>query len=538
MRYLSLTLLMAAPSAVFSFAPTTSRRWASVPAINSRRRTSLFADTAVLNAAAASSPLLNGKCVVSGFLTESAASEQFVFDLLHKHDVFKKIVAVCPDPDSAKKRLMSRSARYTGLLDVLSFSEGSSVPLTSELEGAVAWLAFGAAPSEAAAQAEAAVKAGIKHLVVVASGEGKVDFTDAKKKLEGSATAFTFIQTGSLVAGKEGGGIILEACGGCDGSGEHAVIPEGATVVREDAVRVATEAFMLPPSKDKTFALTSDSGGQALKYLKEVRGKGYTRQQEVGFLMTGGFQEFVVEEEKKAKEEADKEAAKNREMTPEEKAAKKAKEAQSDAEMFAEMEAEKKARKEKMILDLANKECEREWIKQRYAKQQEAGVSSDYGIFSRDTYFERNLDLFIKDVRERGEFNSEGMLVLLTEEDRERARDIAKAEAREARIEEERLARELEKELDRQVEEMKFEFEGKTYVKFEAKTKTVILDEEGVDIVGQWNEETKTIDPYEDDLGVLAEIAAFEEEQKEAEEAAKKAAKTEEPAADAAEKEE
>jgi len=77
-----------------------------------------------------------GKVVmISGFAydrAEDAASSSIVFDLLNNaidEDVdnfsFEKIVAFSGDTALAKKRLVSRRARYTGLLDKLDYAESS-----------------------------------------------------------------------------------------------------------------------------------------------------------------------------------------------------------------------------------------------------------------------------------------------------------------------------------------------------------------------------------------------------------------------------
>ena len=64
-------------------------------------------------------PLVTGTALVSGFLEAKERTDQFVFDLLHKHGAFTKIIAYNSDTSFAKKRLISRSARYSGLGNVL-----------------------------------------------------------------------------------------------------------------------------------------------------------------------------------------------------------------------------------------------------------------------------------------------------------------------------------------------------------------------------------------------------------------------------------
>ena len=47
--------------------------------------------------------------------------------------------------------------------------------------------------------------------------------------------------------------------------------------------------------------------------------------------------------------------------------------------------------------------------------------------------------------------------------------------------------------------------QGVTYLKYELEGREVILDEDGEDILGQWNAATQTIDPYDGpDLGIDA----------------------------------
>lgn len=92
-------------------------------------------------------PNLDGSCLVSGFVNTKERTDQFVFDLLNHEDSafeFKKIIAFVDDEKFAKKRLLSRSARYTGLLDKLDFKEAAvegALPVAAQLEGVNSWLA-------------------------------------------------------------------------------------------------------------------------------------------------------------------------------------------------------------------------------------------------------------------------------------------------------------------------------------------------------------------------------------------------------------
>lgn len=107
---------------------------------------------------------LGSTVLVSGFVDPASPtlgkdSDQAIFDLLnvdtHPDEPdrfglnFDRIVAFVPDAAFAKKRLVSRSARYSGLLNKLAFEQpaittGSSIvsmPTAQQLEGVTSWVA-------------------------------------------------------------------------------------------------------------------------------------------------------------------------------------------------------------------------------------------------------------------------------------------------------------------------------------------------------------------------------------------------------------
>ena len=61
---------------------------------------------------------IDGTVLVSGLVNHKDRTDQFLFDLINHEDSafeFKNITAFVDDAAFAKKRLLSRSARYTGL---------------------------------------------------------------------------------------------------------------------------------------------------------------------------------------------------------------------------------------------------------------------------------------------------------------------------------------------------------------------------------------------------------------------------------------
>jgi len=248
---------------------------------------------------------VKGSILVSGFLSPDR-TDSFGFDALNKLGVFEKIIAFSSDSAFAKKRLIGRNARYTGLLDVLDFAEGADDSLRasdSALSGCDAWLAFGVAPEAVRSSAEAAVAAGVKRVVLVVEGQCP-EANQLATTLDG--TSLTVIQCGEFVEGTEGGAVEIKAAGN--------VLPQGAEIARDEAIRVATESLLISLSEKKSFGLLKGNE-DAEAHVKELRTQGMTRTRELENLFNGSFAVFLEQKAAREKEEAEKaaEEAKRRE---------------------------------------------------------------------------------------------------------------------------------------------------------------------------------------------------------------------------------
>ncbi|CAJ1945032.1 unnamed protein product [Cylindrotheca closterium] len=85
-------------------------------------------------------------CIVSG----SRVTPELFYLLNHEDSAFgfNKIVSLSQDVSKTKKRLLTRTARYTGLLSKLAYEEGTVVPPSSVLEEATNWIALVDTPDE------------------------------------------------------------------------------------------------------------------------------------------------------------------------------------------------------------------------------------------------------------------------------------------------------------------------------------------------------------------------------------------------------
>jgi hypothetical protein len=242
-----------------------------------------------------------------------------IFDVLHDVGRYASISVLSASAASARKSLLSRTARYSGLVDVLKFFEGAQEDaLVAAMSGADAWLALNADEASFPIQLAAAKRAGVARVFALFTSGGPTSALGDAGALEAalaeSGLVYTVMRTGTLVDAGVGGGLILDAVD----------VPVCDDVPREDVFRFVSEALSLEAAEGRLFSLCPSSRtGDA---LREMRRAGYERREEVEALLKG----LVVEA-------PDPEAA-PAEATPEEAAAA----AESAAEAEAKREAEVK----------------------------------------------------------------------------------------------------------------------------------------------------------------------------------------------------
>ena len=245
-------------------------------------------------------------------------------------------------------------ARYSGLIDVLKFSES---PMSEAAAGCSIWLAFNADEAAFAAQLEQAKGAGVKRVFAVFTADGPTAAPDAdalKAILDASGLTYTVMRTGKTGAARGGGGLKI-----CEMDAEDCDVAS-----KEDLYRFITEALSLPEAEGRLFSLCpSEDASQ----LKEMRLAGCGRREEAQALLAGVITERAAETL---------EAEKKGEPTAEEVEA----EAKSTAETEAEREEELK-----MLLARA-KERGLEAAKQREAEEAEKAKQRE----ERRTYFQQS----------------------------------------------------------------------------------------------------------------------------------------------------
>mmetsp|Transcript_55123 Transcript_55123/g.83411 ORF Transcript_55123/g.83411 Transcript_55123/m.83411 type:complete len:497 (+) Transcript_55123:91-1581(+) len=242
---------------------------------------------------------IDGTVMVSGLVKTTERTDQFIFDLLnHEESAFEfdKIVAFVDDVKFAKKRLLSRSARYTGLLDKLDFVEAESaggLPSKEQLAGIKSWVAYLEGDSMLAdlEKVAATVKSvsGLENVAVLLAGAVELDAAASEaalKALKDAGVQYTVVAVGNLEDHDEGKIPYKYAEFGT----ENAILPADSIFSRDEALRMVTECLQLECGVNKAWAFSEvyEVNATEAKLIKGLREAGYARPQEIDHMMRDG----------------------------------------------------------------------------------------------------------------------------------------------------------------------------------------------------------------------------------------------------------
>lgn len=232
-------------------------------------------------------------------------TDQFLFDLLNHQDSafeFTKIVAAVRDPALAKKRLLSRSARYTGLLDKLDFvatPAETGLPTAEQLSGSKSWLAVVDVVTEDSSMdwkaqcleivTTASAVDGLENVAVLLTGANELAASDCQAivdSFKATNKTYTIVAVGQLEDHPEGQQMYHF---GQFGDAE-AVLPAQAVFSRQEAYRMVTELLQLECGVNQalTFAEVYNVNVTEVKLIKGLREAGYARPQEIDHMVREG----------------------------------------------------------------------------------------------------------------------------------------------------------------------------------------------------------------------------------------------------------
>lgn len=242
---------------------------------------------------------IDGTVMVSGLVKTKERTDQVIFDLLNNEESafeFKKIVAFVDDMAFAKKRLLSRSARYTGLLNKLDFAQAATagaLPTTEQLEGVQSWVAYFdqgdllAGVKEVAAVVKGA--ASVENVAILLANAVDLDPAATKaavQALKDTGKKYTLVAVGKLEDHAEG----KIPYSFKDVDSEEGKLPSDAIFSRDEAMRVITECLQLESGVDKALAFSEvyDVNATEAKLIKGLREAGYARPQEIDHMLRDG----------------------------------------------------------------------------------------------------------------------------------------------------------------------------------------------------------------------------------------------------------
>ena len=251
---------------------------------------------------------VDGKLVITGIGSNSG--DEFGLNLFNEQQLWNSIVLATTDSNVTKKRFLSRTARYSGLLNILNFQTTNMVN-TEEvkmlLTNVDAWIAYNVTLNDVPHYTKAAIEAKVKRVIFTTSMPNNIvtssfhieEFDNALKSFIDAGVTFTGIRHGTIIEGDEDNSYeIVNATTPCtQNTVEYGILS-----------RVTAELLQIDDSSNKICGVSS-SGEFALAYLNVLRSSGLDRSQEVKKMFTGGLQRISqltvqsYEEDKKKSDE-------------------------------------------------------------------------------------------------------------------------------------------------------------------------------------------------------------------------------------------
>jgi hypothetical protein len=208
----------------------------------------------------------------------------------------------CGNSVAFKRKFLSRSARYSGLLNILEFFSISDLNnetlVTSLLNGATTWLGMEVSTINLPVFANAAAKAGIKRAVfgvaqhqnnTLGVGHNESALFKAEKIFAKEGILFTGVFHGPLVSGSEDSPyMIVPVNASRNDTGGRA----GSSVPRGVLSRVLTELVHVPEAHGRLCSVLPGNA-YAAAYLSALRSAGLARGSEVRKMFNGGLQRMA-----------------------------------------------------------------------------------------------------------------------------------------------------------------------------------------------------------------------------------------------------
>lgn len=248
---------------------------------------------------------IDGVALVSGLVNAQDRTDQFLFDLLNHEDSayeFNKIIAYVNDAKFSKKRLLSRSARYTGLLDKIDFIQAdipNGLPTVTQLENVTNWVAILGANNDESnneklnkiQEIATIIKSvpTLQNVAILVMNGVELDLMESQKVLssiQNTGVTYTIVVVGNIEERTEGNTFYQYK----DFGTEEGIIPINTVFSREESYRMITELLQLQSGVNRalSFAEVYNSNITEAKLIKGLREAGYARPQEIDHMIRDG----------------------------------------------------------------------------------------------------------------------------------------------------------------------------------------------------------------------------------------------------------
>eukprot|EP01041_Mallomonas_annulata_P000183 gene183-314_t len=234
---------------------------------------------------------IGGKVLVTGI--GSNDEDEFMLTLLNDQKVWNQILLGTENSVITKKKFLSRTARYSGLLNLLEFADlklSDDEQLDNALKDTKAWIAFNTPQEDIPRFTDKAIAAGVSRAIFTTelapaniNDTSIPSFDYALQAFEKAGGSFTGIRHGSIVDGDENYPYEIV----------NATVPcLEDTIQRGVLARVVAELTLIPQASNKICGI-STSGAFTAKYLELLRATGLNRRQEVAKVFDGGIQKLA-----------------------------------------------------------------------------------------------------------------------------------------------------------------------------------------------------------------------------------------------------
>ncbi|KAL3782543.1 hypothetical protein HJC23_005217 [Cyclotella cryptica] len=326
-------------------------------------------------------PTLGKTVLVSGFdPTDPSAS--MVLDFLNSEEAiyfpFTTIVAHVQDVAMAKKRMIGRNARYTGLLDKLEFSaaadeqggeNGVLIPNAERLADVSSWVVHigGGELEKLKLVVEAAEAAGsVKNVAVLVSGAGAVGseaLKEAEEMMKREAKSFAYTMVVVPEWNDQPEALCAYGILNVTDVGESGPFVAGETFSREESLRIVTECLAIEKAEGRCLVANAFPDKKSVEnmLIQGMRESGFSRIEEIGMMVMNGSKGCMdLIEEKQKPPEPPKD-----QRTPEQIKAEEENRAKLAAENQKRLREERLARERQAKLD----EMAKEWAEREYFRK-------------------------------------------------------------------------------------------------------------------------------------------------------------------------